>query len=56
MELSHIVRRMESVALRRHGITPWRVFFLRIDSIQGYRLDFMHHFVMVPYTLKRDFT
>ena len=32
---------MESVAKRRHGITRQRVFLLRIDYIQ--------HFVMIPY-------
>jgi len=32
---------MESVAKRRYGITRQRVFLLRIDYI--------HHFVMIPY-------
>ena len=32
---------MESVAKRRHGITRQRVFLLRIDYI--------HHFVLIPY-------
>ena len=54
MESPRGVRCMESVAMRRHGITRQRVFLLRIDYIQHFVLMIYKARALISYTPRRD--